>query len=290
MTFIQPNDNDRLVLSGRSYKRIAGATRAYEAENGIAESSPSSGPLSLPSSQVWVRNDHTATVPRGGVLVITGPIIEPADNVEEQHRHPSVTGVAPATADLTLGRIVVLREPLASGRIGKGYAAGVCPAQINVSDASHAFADVADSTTDHLVSSAEGPLSILWKETGTGTVSAMVRFGAGVNKQLAIARITGEGLDGYYQLVEVDGQGVNVPDGLVWDGGVGNLNEARELNGRTEIEIDTVVLLRRSTATNGDELWTFEFPEALPPGGLQYQGIFRDASGNAIWDYPRAHT
>lgn len=27
----------------------------------------------------------------------------------------------------------------------------------------------------------------------------------------------------------------------------------------------------------------------LPPGGTQYQVIQRDGSGNAVWDYVRAH-
>ncbi|MEM1207755.1 MAG: hypothetical protein AAGI54_00680 [Planctomycetota bacterium] len=109
---------------------------------------------------------------------------------------------------------------------------------------------------------------------------------------LAHARITAEAATaGRYRLIEIDAAGGDLANGRVWDGQPGNEPEARELNGTEGIEADSRVLLTRAADASGNRAWTFQDPTggALPDGGSQYQVLQRDAAGNAIWDFPRAH-
>ncbi len=76
-----------------------------------------------------------------------------------------------------VGRFVILAEPLADGEIGRAFAHGVCPVKINVEDESHTFADIEDAQTHYLKSGTSGAAQILWAESGTGEVWAIVRLG-----------------------------------------------------------------------------------------------------------------
>jgi hypothetical protein len=72
---------------------------------------------------------------------------------------------------------VICAEPIANGSIGAAWAGGVCQVQIEVSDADHAYADVSDGQLTRLASAESGPCTILWKQSGTGTKWAVIRFG-----------------------------------------------------------------------------------------------------------------
>ena len=63
----------------------------------------------------------------------------------------ALVGVTPAEKARE-GKFVVLAEPIASGKIGRAYAVGVCPAKIDVPDENHEypFAETADGVTDNL--------------------------------------------------------------------------------------------------------------------------------------------
>lgn len=121
--------------------------------------------------------------------------------------------------------------------------------------------------------------------------------------KFAIAEITASSsTEGYYRLAEVDGQGNALAGGRIWDGGAGNLPEARELNATTELETGTVVLLKRDVDGSGDPLWVFQGPggesgDGLPNGGARYQAltIFTPPAADGVsgrvigWDWVRAH-
>ncbi len=52
-----------------------------------------------------------------------------------------------AATDLHRGRFVILAEPIPAGAIGSAWVAGACPVQVDVTDASHVWADVKDDYT-----------------------------------------------------------------------------------------------------------------------------------------------
>jgi len=151
------------------------------------------GSREFPSFQtVLVRNDTGAAQGRLAVLGINSPIIDPADNADEFKRRVALSCVAPA-ADTPEGKFVVLAEPLAVGAIGRAYAAGLCPAEVNVEDEdaeAYQYAEIADETTEGLLASPSGSASIIWKEDGVGLKPAIVRLGGAAGGRISWAKAT----------------------------------------------------------------------------------------------------
>lgn len=132
---------------------------------------------SLQSGVVPVRNEAVAAVARYGVLAIKRPVIPPDVSLDGFKNHRALIGYEPV-AGTHEGKFVITAEPIAVNSIGAAFASGVCPVQINVLDSTHDYADIADGDTAKLVSQADpGGARILWKEVGTGTLWAIIRFG-----------------------------------------------------------------------------------------------------------------
>ncbi len=83
------------------------------------------------ASMVLVRNDSGSNQNRLAVLGIESPIIDPAANENEFKNRVALSCVTPAE-NTHQGRFVVLAEPIAAGKTGRAYAAGVCPVFIVV--------------------------------------------------------------------------------------------------------------------------------------------------------------
>jgi len=138
-----------------------------------------SEPTARQASIVLVRNDSGSNQNRLAVLGIDTPIIDPTTNDNEFKNRVALSCVTPAV-DTHEGKLVILAEPIATGKIGRAYAAGVCPVQIIVLDEdaeAYQFADIFDGYALGLFADPNGSASILWKEEGTGLKWAIVRFG-----------------------------------------------------------------------------------------------------------------
>jgi len=125
-----------------------------------------------------VRNDSGSNQNRMAVLGVEAPIIDPSANEEEFRNRVALSCITPA-ADTHEGRFVVLAEPIANGKIGRAYAAGVCPVKIDVPDEEHEwrYAEIADGVTANLKVSMQGSATILWRAGGTGVQWAVIRLG-----------------------------------------------------------------------------------------------------------------
>lgn len=124
---------------------------------------------------VLVRNDSGADRDQFQVLGIKEALILPGDNEQEFKNRLAFKAETPAESD-HLGRFVILAEPIKSNLIGRAWAFGDCPVKVDVGDAAHGFADVADGVCGSLRSGGTGGATILWKESGTGEKWALVRF------------------------------------------------------------------------------------------------------------------
>ncbi len=80
-----------------------------------------------------VRNDCGSNQSRLAVLGIDAPIIDATANDNEFKNRLALSCVTPA-ADTDEAKFVILAEPIAARKIGRAYAAGVCPVQIVVLD------------------------------------------------------------------------------------------------------------------------------------------------------------
>lgn len=131
---------------------------------------------SQPGQYVMVRNDSGSDVARNGVLGIDSPIIDPGDDVGQFRGRVLLSGVTPA-AGTHEGKFVVMADAVKDGEIGRAWLDGAAMVQIDVTDANHTHAEIANGDADKLVSGSSGSAVILWKESGTGTLWAVVRLG-----------------------------------------------------------------------------------------------------------------
>ncbi|MHC4083452.1 MAG: hypothetical protein ACYSU2_19240 [Planctomycetota bacterium] len=167
---------DPLRIPARAYNAFVDAAhlaRRIDADTGA-------GPA-LPGAQehlILVRNESGADLPRFGILGIDRPIIEPGaeGNTDEFKRRAALIGAAITTTDEFVGRFVVAREPIASGKIGWSVIRGVTPATVNVIDEDHSHADTYPDE-QVLRSGFTGAARILWKEPGTGELLALIEMG-----------------------------------------------------------------------------------------------------------------
>lgn len=165
---------DPLRVPARAYNAFVDAAHLAQRIESDAQAGPA-----LPGQHehlVRVRNDSGADLPRFGILGIDRPIIIPEDNADEFKQHTAVVGAAVTTTDEYIGRFVIAREPIASGKIGWAMIRGITPVVINVVDDDHTHADTY-SDERFLRSGFTGAARILWKEDGTGEVLALVEIG-----------------------------------------------------------------------------------------------------------------
>jgi hypothetical protein len=160
-------------IPAADWNRVIDATRAHYEALGTPRPVPS---MVTSKATIRVKNTSGDDLERFSAAAISGVLIDPADNAEAFAATPGFTVATPVVEDVGTGRIVITAEPVVAGSIGRAYASGVCIAKIDVTDEAHTHADVADGTTT-ITSTFAGPLTILWKETGTGVVFALVRFG-----------------------------------------------------------------------------------------------------------------
>lgn len=118
-----------------------------------------------------VQNNSGSNRSQYDALGIDSIITAPTTDASEFKGNWGFVCGTPATGD----QLVILAHPIPDGEYGRAYAAGHCPVQISVSDAAHGYAVVSDGNI-HLDSADAGPFAILWKEAGTGTKWAVVRF------------------------------------------------------------------------------------------------------------------
>lgn len=140
----------------------------------------SAGLYDRPCHLVQIKNTTGSTVPKWGVLEITGIVNDPtagASSLAQFQDVPILEGSTPS--DTTAGKFVVAVEPIAAGKFGRAAIDGVVQVKLNVISESHQFAKPA-TTTSNLDTAGSGDASILWKESGTGTNKwGLVRLASG---------------------------------------------------------------------------------------------------------------
>jgi hypothetical protein len=127
---------------------------------------------------VLVKNISGVDVARFGVLGIAGILFDPATALPAFTARTVFTGQTPADVHQA-GTFLICAEPIGNGAIGRAWADGIVTVRIDVQDVSHTYATVKPDDTTQLISADQGLCYILYKETGTGTRWAVIRFGGG---------------------------------------------------------------------------------------------------------------
>ena len=127
---------------------------------------------------VRVRNETDEDLDRFAALSVGSGIgVTPEKNELAFQNEPAVLCGEIYGGD---GPWVVLQEPVPAGRIGRAMLFGVTPAQVDVADDGHEFAEpVVDNVAGAIRSAASGTTRILWKKGGTGLQWCLLHVGAG---------------------------------------------------------------------------------------------------------------
>ena len=184
------------VTAGEKFRFSA---RTYNDVNQLMENNRMSGvsmqakTLRSNNDFVYVKNTSAAGVSRYGILGISGIVFDPQTALPAFTSRVVFEGAVPAEDAYTDGRFVICAEPIRPGGIGRAWADGIVITKISVSDEAHVYASLKDGDASQLESSQTGLCTILWKESGTGTKWAVIRFGAGSGNGLRIAYIKENG-------------------------------------------------------------------------------------------------
>ena len=166
------------VTSGEKFRFSA---RTYNDMNQLIESNRMGG-LSMQAQTlrtnqdfVFVKNTSGINVNRYGILGISGIVFDPQTALPAFTSKVVFEGTVPQeTQD---GRFLICAEPIRNGAMGRCWADGIVITKVSVSDASHNYATILNNNVSRLKSAENGLCYILWKESGTGTKWAVLRFG-----------------------------------------------------------------------------------------------------------------
>ncbi len=168
------------VTAGEKFRFGA---QTYNELNGLIEKDRLSG-LSMQAKTtrgnndfVLVKNISGSDVGRFGVLGIAGILFDPQTALPAFVSRTVFTGETPTESHQT-GRFLICAEPIKSGAIGRAWADGIVTTRIEVLTPSHNSATVKPDDTTQLISADQGLCYILYKEAGTGTKWAVVRYGS----------------------------------------------------------------------------------------------------------------
>lgn len=179
---------DPLKLSATAWNRfIDTALKVDRQKTSVANDSE---PDRRQVGEIWVRNDASGNVNLDALSVVglRQPLVLPSDSPETFKYGPVVVSASePTTVNIgdlshASGRLAVLQEPIAVGKIGRALVVGVTAVKLNVTHDRDEWADVASGVTATLQTGPTGAGRILWKESGTGTKWGVVQLGgAGPN-------------------------------------------------------------------------------------------------------------
>jgi len=165
---------DRLQIPAMAYNAFCDAAADFKRRKSD-DNTPVGGSF-FQNGIIPIQNTTGVFQDRFKILGVDVPIFTPTDNLNEFCNRFSLKGVLPV-ATTHVGRFAILAEPADTNAVAMAFLAGVCPVQVNVTDATHNFAEVTPTNTSSLTSGVTGSATILWKETGTGLKWAVVRLG-----------------------------------------------------------------------------------------------------------------
>jgi len=123
---------------------------------------------------VQVKNMSGADRDRFDVLEIANVFPTPAANLGGFKAGRVFYGYVPGNVN----NVVVLLEPIKSGKIGAALVSGICPVKVSFAYQDQPYADYKDGDPTALLGGEGGVAKVLWKENGTGVLWAVVRLGS----------------------------------------------------------------------------------------------------------------
>lgn len=187
------------VLPGEPFAPSAAAWNAMlDAARRVA-SMEANGARSLSDrgdpSTVLVKNSTATAWETGYIAGLGAPLFTPTDNLSEFRFNPTVVGALPTLASHE-GKFGVCAEQIPAGKIGRAVVGGLAVCRVNVTAGTSGLngVEVKDSDATQLNLVADGSARVIWRESGTGTKWALIRFGGASLSAPFHARIKGASL------------------------------------------------------------------------------------------------
>jgi hypothetical protein len=166
---IDPGQKLAKAISARAWNRAQDAADIVlgQAPGVTADANTPYGP---PFNYVYCRNNTSQTVPRFGVMRISGVEVQPgaetAGGTAQFVQMPVVSGLVPDASNP--GRWGVAIEPIAAGLIGRLAVAGVVQCKVRVVNTGDRFVRSLAGNVNQLVTGGYGEGLILWSEATVG--------------------------------------------------------------------------------------------------------------------------
>jgi hypothetical protein len=185
---VEPGQRISSAFSARAWNRAQDAADVVLGARTGAMAGESVG-FERASNIVLVRNDSGETVPWLGVIGFTGVVIDPSggtlDGTNDASKRarefvskPVLVGDHPSSVFSVGEKIGIAIEPIGVDKIGRAAIGGAFACQVYITSQTHGFAvpvralDAIPSGGNkwELNSADCGPVKLLWKQEGTGTM------------------------------------------------------------------------------------------------------------------------
>jgi len=170
--FRQVQSNQKVAISAPTWNAMLEAAKAHEFSK--FNSTSGDNPLFRQADICKVRNDSGNTLDRFSVVELSNALITPQENEAEFQSRAAFRVILPTKQ--ARGKFGVLLEPIPSGRIGRAWVSGVCPARVEVVDEKHRFCEAVAGNAA-LRTDCFGSARILWREPGLGLRWSLIRLG-----------------------------------------------------------------------------------------------------------------
>lgn len=205
-----------LAIDADTWNALVDAARAYRAGHaGTPSAQPFRSPLAA-ALHCLVKYDASSgsVLPAFSVLRIADTLTDVDADPHAHQGRPAYLGAAPAAG----GQVVVTVEPIRGGKIGRAVLTGHVAVTLAVSDTGHTRAVPIANDTTKLASAALGGYPVVWKETGTGDVWAVVLLGPSADGRPLAGILTEASGAASGSFMRLDGSGEWEPTG----GGITN--------------------------------------------------------------------
>jgi hypothetical protein len=201
--FTKTSPGSPLVIPAVAYNAFIDAANALQNSSRVGTPGSQGAPL---TEIVRCVNRTGANVLMYGVVGIGNPATTFSANAAEQAiflQNPRVFEAELPTSTNHADRFGIVLSCVSgpSNANGAGFDCalrGVYPCRVDVTDEAHEFAGVKGGSSEMLASADSGLAQILWKEAGTGTKWAIIKFpfGGGGGGSFSVVQATADGVGG----------------------------------------------------------------------------------------------
>jgi hypothetical protein len=122
--------------------------------------------------EILIKNTTSSDIAAFGVLALDQPVIDftTTANASERFNGIRFKGIAPSTSTPHYGKFCVLQEPaLKTNGFARAIVSGLTLAKVSITDSDDGAAEITNSETGFLTTSAWGTARVVWKQSGTGS-------------------------------------------------------------------------------------------------------------------------